>query len=504
MRFLSVLSLSAVLCLSCLVSAEARPVAVTLYPGGALITEEAELVLEEGTLRLDLPAGADENSLDISLSSGRVSGRRSALLPGVAAPAVNGILEELNTVLGDMDKKQAQLTALADRRLFWAQPPYSLNAPDEKALGRLMEEQAETVNARLNSLSGEEAALRGELRELERRVSALKSRLDELGQQNGSIRRCNLSVTGTAHGPVKARWSYYLNDAGWEPRYLVQADQKNGRVTIRMEASIRQVSGSDWDGVELELSSAENFRNVTPPDLPDWIIGGERIHYASPRAMNLMAAKSSTAEADAATAGIPYAAGMIWKVGRTDIPAGTRVIMPVSSHELAAEFIRLAIPSISGNTWFQAVLGKASPLFLPAGQASFVIDGRENARGAFGLTPGARKISFGIDQLVRVKSSAQAVQGVVPSGKNKNVQWLWRVDVTNGHDRNVTVQVEEAAPILRDSRISAKVETAPEAVFDAARSRYVWTLDMPAHKSESVRYGVDMTAPEDVSTASNR
>ena len=45
-------------CLTLAVQAEARPVAATLYPAGALITEETEAVPAEGRIAFTLPVDA--------------------------------------------------------------------------------------------------------------------------------------------------------------------------------------------------------------------------------------------------------------------------------------------------------------------------------------------------------------------------------------------------------------------------------------------------------------
>ena len=52
--------------------ADARPVAETLYPAGAVVTEETEAVPDGGRIVLHLPAGADAASLSVSLSRGGI------------------------------------------------------------------------------------------------------------------------------------------------------------------------------------------------------------------------------------------------------------------------------------------------------------------------------------------------------------------------------------------------------------------------------------------------
>jgi hypothetical protein len=188
-----------------------------------------------------------------------------------------------------------------------------------------------------------------------------------------------------------------------------------------------------------------------------------------------------------------------------DLPAASTVTRLVALHELEASFSRLLRPRMSKDIWMFASLDAkalaAKPaLLLPSGQATFLVDGRETARGSFSFGPASRDIFFGIDQLMKAEvNEVSSDKGNASSAFFSNDvtrQWSWNSVIHNGHDKAVRLRVEEAAPLARESDIEIRVATSPEAVLDAGKSRYVWELSVPARGKADIRYDVKAIIPE--------
>ncbi len=477
--------------------AQATPVSAVLYPSGALVVEEGLFRPENGRVTVKIPAGADEGSLTFSLDKGSVTGTTSRLREDLPAPEVDAALRRLRALDTETALAQARRESLAHMRRFWSAQP----APSADDTRR--EKEAELLTARLESLAVKDAELALVLHNLSDERKALEKRLEALGRQNESVRECELELADAGREPVRVRWSYYLNDAGWQPRYRVQAVTDAGQVLITMDAVMRQGGGSDWKGVDVTLASSEDFRRVTPPPLPDWILG-DSLASSVPRAMNVLAARAPAMRADsvAAKAAAPRDSGLRWSLGKTDIPAGAQTARPVDERRFAATFFRLIRPTEDERAWFVASLEEETMPLLPLGQASFLVDGAETARGAFRLTPGERDVSFGVDPLIGVKKNDLPTQGAENEAGIKTRQWRWKTDIVNGHDKAVTARVEAPAPILRDARMRAKAKSKPAADFQEERALYEWRLEVPALKTASVVHEVTVTSPIDASSAS--
>lgn len=503
------------LILTCLAAspALARPVAVTLYPSGALVTEEESVKPQDGRVSLRLPAGADTSSLIFTLSQGTVLSRTVSRLPGEPSPAVAALQREADALRDAISLKQAELANTSAMRQFWSQPPYSLSAPSVEMANSLMEIFSRESRAKLDDIAQEEARIHDELRTLHRQVEAIEARIRALGTENAEQRLCVLDVQDTGFGQVTLRWSYWLAGANWSPRYRLAADTMTGQVRIRMDAAITQNSGTDWNGVELTLASAEQLGRVEPPSLRPWMLDAAPAVYAA-RANMLMKSAASGASAEAAPAVMPSseAAGLLWKPGRADIASGTTVTRLLSEHVFPAAIQRLMRPTRSPDAWIEArfdgAVSRALPL-LPAGQAAFLVDGVENARGTFRLTPGSRTVSFGLDQLIRAdvteiapeSASVQTADAASkPRGSSEKAsvdvrQWAWNIVIRSAHPEAVVLRVEESAPLPREADASVSVVTSPAAVLDADKSRYVWELELPARDSLGLRYEVKAVFP---------
>ena len=490
------------LCLALPPQAEARPVAATLYPAGAMVMEEVEAVPANGRISLSLPAGADTGTLSVSLARGGVLNRTVTLRPGEASPVVKALQNELDTLRTRIDLKSSELANTSAMRAFWSQPPYSLSAPSLEMLNGLMDKLSRESSRQMDAIAEKEAGLRAEIRALESQATALDARIRALGKQNAEVKECVLAVDGTGAGPVAVRWSYWLDGAGWKPQYRVATESSTGQVRITMQAELSQNSGMDWDGVELTLASSNRLHDVNPPTLRDWVIG-QNSYDAAPRVMLAKSAVRNSAES------MPVAsadeAGLTWTLGRMDLPAASTVTRLVGLHKLDATFSRLLRPRVSKDIWMYAALDAKSlagkpALLLPAGQATFLVDGRETARGSFSFTPASRDIFFGIDQLMKaeVNEVSSDKGNAAPTFFSKDVthQWSWNSTISNGHDKAVALRVEEASPIAREADVEIRVATSPEATLEAGRSRYVWHLSIPARGKAEVRYDVKAIIPE--------
>lgn len=460
----------------------AEPVSVTLYPQGAMVTEE-ETFRPEKDIDITLPAGADAESLSFTLSTGSVLESRIRT-KNTPSPVMKALQKEQENVQNELARVAAERESLSFERLFWADPPLNLKAGDRKGL----EKQAALSAEQLNSLAEKDIALSGRERKLEKQNRELESRMEAVGPHNKAVQSCSLVLRDATPGPVTVRWTYFLPGASWQPRYRVLAEEKTGKARVFMEAVLRQDSGADWKNVNVTLASVEDMRRVIPPSLPDWIVGEKQPVM---RSMNLMAAKAMDSE----TAVQELATGISWKLGTMNVPAEGQVTRFVAAHDLDASFYRLVRPLQDTRAWFTASLTSGEVPLLPAGQAVFYVNGTENARGTFRLSAGQKELFFGVDQLVGVRTDALPT-GESAEGTETQV-WKRSVDITSSHDSPVAVRVEIAAPILRNSAMRLTEESTPKAVLEEKGSCYVWLLDIPAGKSAHILQNVTVTLPKD-------
>ena len=189
---------------------------------------------------------------------------------------------------------------------------------------------------------------------------------------------------------------------------------------------------------------------------------------------------------------------------KVDVPAEGSLTRPVSSHEFSASFFRLARPALEEKVWLAAEIRDDDIPVLPAGQALFLVDGMENARGVFSLEPGRKELFFGVDQLVSASERNLPVSASPATDEGMTVRrWKKSVDIRNGHDRSVTVRVEAASPIVRDASTQVAFTAEPEAKSGEDGAFRFWNIEVPAKKNSGIVYEVTVTEPDDNASAGN-
>lgn len=508
-------------------SALAAPTAVLLHPGGALIQGESSLTPDaDGCLRLVLPPSADPRSLDISVPGHNVASVRFEDSP---APAEGPVLSAL---MAQRDEARRELmdagNALADleaRREYWRHPPVRFSGLNP--LNESLRELDDIMRQRLASFGKEEADLRRRSEELTRQIDLLSRRIVQAGGEAGDdtpparLAVIRLAEAPASHAdaapetpdaapaPLPVRYAYSLDNAGWRPLYRLEARPDAGRVDLSLEAEIWQRSGEDWNGVPLTLSTADPRQGMTPPRLREWIIRPRPAALPAPKAaraanqMPLSAAPGMAVEAVSDTAAPTGAAPRYldgasfasWNLGSRDVPAGPSLRLPLDHEEIPAEFFHLLRPSLSGSAYMSARLDLPEMRHFPDGEALFVVDGVSVGRAPFSLSGDGSPISFGRDPQVSAvmkrNSQRSGTRGIID--RLRTGAWDWTISVTNRHGRPVTVRVEEAAPQSQDEQITISMSSSPEPREED--HTLIWTLDLPAGESRSIRHTVSFSAP---------
>lgn len=507
-------------------SAGAKPVAVTLYPSGALVTEEFQ-AQADGNFTLDLPAALDEGSLRFSTAKGAPQGVRLQKVEGKESGPLAALRERKQNLEARLDAEKARGEALAAllTRLTTTPPKAAKTTPKpsakpgkEPAAPEIGPE--DKLRRNLEELSRQRLASERAARGMEAALTELDARLKSLGGEKDTL-RCTLE--NVPAGAVQA--SYLISFAGWTPRYTVEAQPEEGLVRLALAARMRQNSGRDWERLELTLATANAPSGVTPPTLspmPRPLL----FKSASPSSLGVSTravSRGITADAEApeAMAAVEFSAreeagGRAWRPGALSLPDDSPFLLPLEEHTLKANFVRLARPSAGSSVWIQARLENPgdSP-FLPAGEASFLLDGLLVGRDEFSLSPADSALSFGRDPLVTVERTAlpaRAEESDSGEGKGSsaaektmdktaekapversNMRWL--ITLKNGHSAPVRVRVEEPAPLHRDADVRVFERSEPSPALDETKNAYVWELELPGHGSATIREDLLILTP---------
>jgi len=265
-------------------------VAVTVLEDRASVTRRAVVALESGVTQLQIPKVAPvmvDKSVTVSLPE-----RAGDALPvqvvdtrprrrwvtsverdGEADPERVKLREELRVLeqelsrrrdgIGRGEQQLAALGELADRTLA--------DVSDDVAWGAFPNATADAmdaVEARELELAESLVGQRIELRERRQLKDDLQGRL-RATQSPEEFHKAwiEIDLRADAACEVTVQVTYLVPCAVWRPYHTAELDLGAGEVAVTTDACVWQLTGEDWEGVELTLSTERASLGTEPPPL---------------------------------------------------------------------------------------------------------------------------------------------------------------------------------------------------------------------------------------------
>jgi len=268
-------------------AAASRIESVTLYRGQALVTRLVDVPAETGDLELlvtGLPAAVVGSSLGASAESPDGIAIRSVRFQSRAvAEAVTKEVAELDAKIKDLRHQlfaNEQMMRLLEARSSYLDKLEQFVAPTAQAemtkgvlnaetltgLTQMVFEQRGELTDRRIELTVEAEALREQLALAERQRAELSKAAEK------ALNEAVVFLSKPKAGPAAVRLQYLVGAADWSPAYNLHLDGEGQSAQLEYLAEIRQMSGEDWSGVRLTLSTATPQLNAESlPLSPLWV-----------------------------------------------------------------------------------------------------------------------------------------------------------------------------------------------------------------------------------------
>ena len=352
----------------------------------------------------------------------------------------------------------------------------------------------------------EKLALEPELEKLDRKIRDLQEEMNRIMGQKETVWEVSLLMSGPQVRETTLTVSYSLMGCGWTPLYRLDARPREGRILFAWDAEIWQSSGIDWSQVETSLATLEPRSRIAPPDLPPWIIrprpqvplrGRQKADalLEAPAVGAMMSAEIQGAEPTE----IRRSTFAVWNIGKRDIPAGTRQRTKVRDESWSADFLHLLRPSLTSQAFVQASVKLPEAREIPAGQATFLIDGASLGRRPFSFAGQEGDLFFGVDPLVTADavllSSKSGEKGFMADRQTH--EWAWRLDIRNARDSAARLRLEEPTPQPRDERIRVSLKLEPEPT-EKTPSSLIWMVEIPPGQKQALFSTVRVEAPREM------
>lgn len=467
-----------------------RPRQVSLFPTHALVQGEEELLVSrrDGVERVELFVPENARNLQFDLGDVRLASWRSRMAPAAVA---GGDARRRQDLLARKRTVEGELEAVTARLGLWSA---KAGERDAEALEKLDARMAEVIP----KLRERQGVLQRELKTISNVLASLP-RVAESGQL------VVLLLDGAPSGKVRVRYSYTLDNSGWEPVYDLDARPEKGTVRVLLSARLRQNSGMDWRDCNLSIVW-QDVRALAAPDLPVWRVDEAPLPRPYARAAAefkaapvRLAAAADAAPANAPAVPVPDGKGTYvrWDLGAVSLPQGQEHLV-LRQEEWKAPLQWVARPDLQGSPVWLMLEQDLDSAAWPAGQADFLVDGLPVGSGRFGPEGGKVRLYFGVDPRVSVTTTSddqrRGESGII--GKRKTWSWNWTYTVHNSRPQAVTVRVERPEPLPVDKAVEVTLDGTPARKGDD-HSLY-WLVDVPAGEKRSIRHGVGISAPADL------
>jgi len=253
---------------------------VTLYRGQALVTREVPLKAGQGAVEIvigDLPEQVVPDSLFAEGSPGievravRFRSRAVGEEPREEVRKLDEAIEEANEKAELLRKTQELLgkqTDYLDQLEGFVAPTakveLSKGVLDAEALEKITTFSFQKREEILTKLVENEK----ETKALEEQLSLLQRKRAELTDgASHNAREAVVFVEKKGDDPESISLSYLVESCGWSPSYTFRAGADRAEVAVECNALIQQMTGEDWSGVQLTLSTASPAISAAAPGL---------------------------------------------------------------------------------------------------------------------------------------------------------------------------------------------------------------------------------------------
>ncbi len=507
---------------------ESQISAVTVYPSSATVTRTFAVELPAGpqtVLIAGLPATLDENSLRITGSGDKGSSVASVELKNEVRSEL--VLPRAKELQDKLTAQQDQLALLqADELALNTQQTYlqklaeqggsarTDNKPDNNSAAQ-WRAGWQTLGAGMKEIGAAKVALARDIRELKQQIDTTQRELEHINnrQQDNKLAVVHLQSGG---GKLSMKLSYQLSDASWYPVYDANLDTQQGKLAVTQAAYVQQNTGENWDNVALTLSTLQPSAAVEPPALSSWWID-----YLQPvpsttmtksaglledRVMpEMMAAAAPVEEQKAAVidSGYHVSYQIPGRISLNSSDEKQRVVLQQQQWPVALNL--QVVPRFDTHAYLYARLENPSTTPLLPGEWLLQRDGVRVGKVDQPLLAPKDQIAmgFGADDAVKLEwqtlKDEAGKSGVL--NKQQTLQRHYQLQVTNGHNKPMTLTVLDSWPVSRQQDIKVSVlegTVAPkEQNVDQEAGIQRWELPLPAGKKVTLDTGYQVAYPQD-------
>lgn len=370
----------------------------------------------------------------------------------------------------------------------------------------------------------------------ERKINELyqKTQLDlqaiqpNVGNSTGEI---VLKVESSAAQSLEIICNYLVTQAAWSPLYDLRSDGIGKPLRLIYKANVRNLSGFDWKGVKLQLSTANPLANNDRPIMTPIFVDfrpaysyQQQLEWARKdmNTYNMVQAPASAAPRDlaraagelseivlddaffqptAADAGDDLIANFDLPKPQDILANGQDNIVTVDEQDVPAEYEYHAVPKIEPAVFLLAKITDYGRFNLLPGVANIFY--QDTYIGQTTVNPqtvaDTLLLSLGRDEQITVKRVQPKDFTERRKVFSNTIKETYTYEIALKNNKSIPIQVEilDQVPVSRQKDIVVELENHEGATYNSEFGKLKWEIEIPANQSKRVRFTYSVKYPKD-------
>lgn len=487
------------------------PSSVTVFLDGAEIKHSEVLALQKGKNTLvftELSGDISSNTIQVSLS-GEVkilSVQYSLEVNEHQKRRVKLYEDSVGAIVKDLKIQKLKLSNFQKEESLLKANENRIGVGESVSLATL-EEAANFYRKRHAEISKGMIELEFLLTDLEKERIRLS---EELNKEHQKLQKKDGHITVEVFSKLATssdcKISYLVNNASWTPIYNIRSESSSSPVNIELTAQILNLTGADWEDVEVTLSTNNSSVGLEMPMMYPWLLDFnvyrtfksnlklEEAEYAIEeksvlRSAPAMVYDSYVAPVAVSTNEIAVSYKLAGK--QTFISTEKSQTVEVVTNSLDAFYSYTTIPKLDDDAFLQASLVNWEQLNLMEARANIYFQGTYVGETYINPSIGedTMKISMGRDPKILVQRvNLSEFESKKMIGTNKKEKFGFEISIKNLNIKEIQIDIEDQIPVSQNKEIIVEVEEISGATQDGVSGKLNWHTTL--QPNEVKRYNI--------------
>lgn len=493
---------------------------VTVFLSGAQITQSTDLSLKAGENRVritDLTLYLDPNSIQVEGNSNftivSVRHQVNYLADGTSNPEIRSVKDSLD----EAEFKKAEIYAMREVyndeiNLYRANS--NIKGSDDQLLPEDLGEMATFYRTKLKEIRYKQLELNQSEKIVNELITKLQTRLNQLNQRKGTNPSEILIVLNAAKETrTSLRLSYVVQNAGWQPVYDLRAEDINTNIEFSYRAKVYQSTGTDWEDVNLSISTGNPTTGGQVPALYPWFVNlyqpitdkpvygwNQYEKAAAPAADYDKNDVQPTSKAETManfTSVVQNAVNAEFKITVPyDIPSdGQQYDVIMQRQSFKASYAYITVPKLDNDAFLRARITDWAQYALLPGESNIYFKGTFVGKGFIdpAMANDTLDLSLGRDKSLVVKR--EQIKDYCKTGMFGSKQQTtkgFEISVTNNKKQAIEIIIEDQVPISQNSDIEVEREELTGGSFDEQTGKVTWKVTVNPNETiqKQLRFNV--------------